>query len=126
RDPQARRPGQGPAQREDGPQRARGVPLDPEGLHGPPPDDAGRREGDHRAALAQEGLSTQNSRTAAPAGEPPFVVAVRYACLMRFVMRTVEQRLPRSSVTTISCTVRVRPRWIAVQVPVTMPLVADD
>ncbi|OEI69650.1 hypothetical protein Cus16_0260 [Curtobacterium sp. ER1/6] len=41
-----------------------------------------------------------------------------------FVMRTVEQRRPSSSVSTISCVVSVPPRWIAVQVPVTRPLVA--
>ena len=48
--PQARRPRQGPPEREDGPNGARGVPLDPEGIHGSPPHHARRRSGHHRAA----------------------------------------------------------------------------
>ena len=34
--------------------RARGVPLDPEGVDGPPPHHARRRPGDHRAARAKK------------------------------------------------------------------------
>ena len=56
----------------------------------------------------------------------PSVVTVRGASLDAwFVMRTVEQRRPCSSVTTISCTVMLRPRWIGVQTPVTRPSVAE-
>ena len=40
---------------------------------------------------------------------------------IRLVMRAVDSRRPCSSVITISCVVRVRPRWMAVHVPVTVP-----
>ena len=42
---------------------------------------------------------------------------------IRLVMRAVDSRRPCSSVMTISWVVRVRPRWIAVHVPVTVPAV---
>ncbi len=42
---------------------------------------------------------------------------------IRLVMRAVDSRRPCSSVMTISCVVRVRPRWMAVHVPVTVPAV---
>ena len=41
--------------------------------------------------------------------------------LIMLVMRAVDSRRPCSSVITISCVASVRPRWIAVQVPVTVP-----
>ena len=40
---------------------------------------------------------------------------------IRLVMRAVDSRRPFSSVITISWVVRVLPRWMAVQVPVTVP-----
>ncbi len=49
---------------------ARGVPLDPEGLDGPPPDHARRRQGDHRAAQRQE-VAPPPSLTPAPSDPGP-------------------------------------------------------
>src|SRR5690625_3679090 len=55
-----------PAADEHGPVRARGVPLDPEDLHGSPPDDARGRRRRRGPAGRPEGLT----RTAAARGGP--------------------------------------------------------
>ncbi len=93
----------------DGPDGAAGVAL--LARHGP---------GHRGAALPVRGHpGLVPARFALPARRRAYAPMSR----IRLVMRAVDSRRPCSSVMTTSCVVSVRPRWIAVQVPVTVPAV---
>ena len=68
-DAQAARPGQGPAAGAARDDRARGVPVDPEDLDGPPDDDAGGRPRRYWRPAGRSGGRRGRSRRGGPAGD---------------------------------------------------------